>query len=316
MAPAAPEVKSLANKAGGTAISTYVGQESQPSDQDIWGNTKLSELKNAEQRKWAEILKRIYPRGNAGRVIDDLSDREPDCPRHMLNEMGRGSLRDALSTTSGMGMVLKPREFQRMLLAHVGKEDMADDLDERGVTFGPPRGDEEEAPCEGLGRSHMSGGLMRKLMPMLADKSYFGPVVRKRIIVIRIKPRLGPPSGVEDSPLLSKISSAYNWYRREMLKVAADAEDIMATNPELHAAVMGVDTVDVFSKEAGSLRRWAPLSAVPATLMYSAHLREEGRKGRPLGSVDRFLANHPYISSLGTAAALRELLKGGVTPGR
>ena len=283
-------------------------------DEEIWGSTKVSALKNAEQKKWAEILKRIYPKGNAGRVIDDLSDREPECSHEMLNEMGRGDLRDALSTTSGMGMVLKPREFQRMMLSHAGKSEMADDLDERGVTFGPPRDGEEEAPCEGLGRHHMRHGLMQKLMPLLRDKSYFGPVVRKRIIVIRIKPQLGPSPGEEDSPLLSKIGAAYNWYRREMLKVAADAEAIMATNPQLQAAVMGVDTGDVFSKEAVSAKTLAPLGAFPATLMYSAHLRGEGQKGRQLSSVQRFLANHPYVSSLGTAAALRQLLKGGVTP--
>jgi len=98
------------------------------------------------------------------------------------------------------------------------------------------------------------------------------------------------------------------------VKVAADAEAIMATNPQLQAEVMGVDTGDVFSKEAISAKVWAPLSAFPATLMYSAHLRGEAQKGKRLGDVERFLANHPYVSSLGTAAALRELLKGGVTP--
>jgi hypothetical protein len=67
-------------------------------------------------------------------------------------------------------------------------------------------------------------------------------------------------------------------------------------------------------KEAGpSAAMVVPvLGSVPLTLMYSAHLRDKGLRGQPLGPVQRMVANHPLLSSMAVAGGVRGVLSSPV----
>jgi len=269
--------------------------------------------KMASQLKWADIVKEIGPSKAVGKVSPLLSDSEPELPKETLNEMGSGGLGEGLSTSSLAGMVLKPQEFQRACLCSMGKSGLADKLDNAGAVFKPT--DQEEAPCGPLSSDQMGSGLMSKLLPHLMGKSYFGPPVRQRIIRITIsKPDPQPAPTQVDSPLLSKVSAAYNWYRREQMKLAAEAPKILSEIPELHAAIYGMDTEDLFGKTAADLVNTkalaAILSAVPLTLMYSAHLRGKQRRGdKDMGFIKNMIADHPWLSTVASSAAMTAVMK-------
>lgn len=271
--------------------------------------------KTASHLKWADIVKRIGPGRAVGKVSPLLSADEPSIPKETLNEMGKGGLEKGLSTSSLMGMVLKPREFQRACLCSMGKEPLADKMDDAGAVFKPVDG--EMAPCSPLDAGHMDTGLLGKLLPLLLGKSYLGPPVRRRIIRITIIQPKPPEKDLElSSPILTKVGAAYNWYRREQMKLASDAMRTVVNTPELHAGIYGVGPEEMFGKTAGGIKETVNpatlgvlLGAIPLTLMYSAHQREKGRKGEDVGLVNRLVAEHPWLTTLAVGAGLREVMK-------
>jgi hypothetical protein len=185
-------------------------------------------------------------------------------------------------------------------------------MDEGGQVFAPHQG--ETPACNPLEAGHLDPELVRALLPFLSGKSYFGPVVRRRIVRLSMsEPQPQAPREEVTSPLLSKVSSAYNWYRREQMKLAADAMNVMTNNPELHAGLYGLSDVDLFkSAEAmpvNSKTLAVLLGAVPLTLMYSAHQRQRMKDDEMVGLLNRLVAEHPWMATIGTAAALREIMK-------
>jgi hypothetical protein len=292
------------------------------SGMDNWGETKLASVKVAapsphellkmSEEKWADIVKNIGPDKAVGQVSPLLSDSEPDLSKGTLNAMADRGLGKALSTSSLMGMVLKPREFQRICLRCMGKDSLADDLDDAGAVFRPS--DSEVAPCQELSAEGLDPRLLEMLMPLMGEKSYFGPVVRKRIIrIVLQKPTPVPKDTSVNSPLLSKVASAYTWYRREQMKLAADAMTVVPNIPSLHAGLYGIGDEDLFGKTASKVvdhkTLGVVLGAVPLTLMYSAHLRGKRRKGEELGMLSGLVADHPWLATAGMAAVLREAMK-------
>lgn len=269
------------------------------------------DLLKISAEKWADIIKEIGPSKAVGKVSPLLSASEETLPPELLNSMGESGVGKGLSTASLMGMVLKPEEFQRILLAAMGHQGFADKMDESGSVFTPQEG--ETAPCDPLESDQFSPGLMSKLMPHLSEKSYFGPVVRRRIIqIILSKPEEATPQKEVTSPLLSKVGSAYNWYRREQMKLAGDAMRLVPSIPKLHAGLYGLDEVGLFDKTAGWLTPKTLavlLGAIPLTLMYSAHQRGKEMRGEEIGLLNQLIADHPWLATLGTSAALREILK-------
>ena len=272
---------------------------------------KLStEDKEAAKRKWAEIIKEVGPSKAVGQTSPLLSASEPSIPRAALDAMGAKGLESALATPSLMGMVLKPQEFQRISLVSMGKKDLADQLDDAGACFRPRMG--EEGPCSCLEPHHADMDILRMLLPLLSQRSYYGPVVRRRIIrITMVKPKQPEPEQEVDSPLLSKVASAYNWYRREQIKVAASSVEKVTTIPELHAGIYGLEDGDLFKTAAlpDKTTLGLMLGSVPLTLMYSAHLRSERDKGEPLSAIGSLVADHPWLTSLATMSATRALME-------
>lgn len=270
------------------------------------GALKLAALKLADARKMAEIMKQLDPEGNMGRVSAVLSGREPSISKNTLNEMGKGDLESALATPSAMGMMLKPEEFQRIILAKIGRPDLADEFDRQGTTF--PPSSESEAPCGAIDSGHFSSDIMKALMPLMESRSFLAPVVRRRIIRITIAQPMNDDMKTASSPLLTKIAAAYNWYKAEAVKMACDTLDVLSSEPKLAAAVVGLsDEGMMYEKIAAGLSNATLLSlgSVPAVLMYGAHARSKALHGQPITRTERFAANHPLLSSLGTAAGIR-----------
>lgn len=287
---------------------------------------KVSDSKVGNIQKWSDIVKQIGPSAAVGKVTPLTDAAEPDIPKDTLNEMGEMPMEKALATPSLMGMVLRPREFQRIMLTGSGHKGLADTMDDAGAVFKP--GDGEEAPCSSLSSGDMAPSLMKALLPFLGDRSYYGPVLRRRIIRITIcAPKPEAPEREMESPLLSKVASAYNWYRREQMKLAADGPGLMAETPELHSALYGLDDSNLFGKESAAtsqkmltgvakeIGRIDPktlgvvLGSIPITMMYSAHLRGKRRRDEEMGVLKNLIADHPWIASIGIAAGLREIMK-------
>ena len=95
--------------------------------------------------KSAEIDKEVSSIPDAAKAIPLMTKNEPDLSSDMLHALSSVPLSNALSTTSGLGMVLRPREFQRIILIRGGQAPLADALEDKNITFPQV---EESTPCD------------------------------------------------------------------------------------------------------------------------------------------------------------------------
>ncbi len=189
--------------------------------EDEW---KRSLVKGAEEKK-SEIEKEIVPSQLAAKAVPLLTKNEPHLPKELQDALASVPEDQALSTASGMGIVLRPAEFQRISLVRMGCQPLADALGESGVVFPKaPSGGEDL----GLDPSKFVRGLGRLLAPMMGMRSALGPFIEKRVVIISSDPEAKgaqPPS--HSSELLRKIGSSYASYRSQLMDVVPSAQDLI-----------------------------------------------------------------------------------------
>jgi hypothetical protein len=240
-----------------------------------------------------------------------LESREPDLPRKVLNHLGSLPLSRALGTTSMMGMVLKPREFQRVALIGKGKPGLADDLERSGNVFrqGPASRCARPCGCMCCKASKVdpfdSDAITIKIMlPHMRDRSAFAPMLSRRI-VRQIKLPHRPHAQAEvDHPLLNKLGSAYTAYREGLMDVVPQAARCATNEAVVIEALMQHGLDDLFT---GSVKTAAPMGALdkmliagvlPLTYLLAAHVRGKKDRGDRVGLIQNFVEQHPILASM------------------
>lgn len=179
---------------------------------------KVAFLGKSAKLKRGEIIKDIVPDGQGDKVVPLNTTEEKELPKELLDIISQSNpLEEILSTLGGLGTVLRPREFQRVILVQVGKKGLADDLERNHVVF-PKSDDEESVP---MGPGFFSKTLARFLAPLLGCRSAFRPTVRGRIVISITKKEEEKDGKTkissQNSALLNKIGSTYNGYRRALM---------------------------------------------------------------------------------------------------
>ena len=206
--------------------------------------------KGAEQKR-AEIEKQVVPSQFAGKAIPLMTKHEPDLADPMLDAMAAKPLDQALSTSSGLCMVLKPQEFQRIVLVGMGKPALADDYQERGVLFPSTT---ERADGLQLSPDKFLPALARLLMPLFDMRTAMAPAVEQRVVISTTPAPAEAASPSHSSELLRKIGSAYNTYRDQLLDMAPHSQVLL----QKVASVNDVDLLKVASSDASDV--FTPLS--------------------------------------------------------
>jgi hypothetical protein len=187
---------------------------------------KFAFLGKQAKNKDAEIIKDVVPSQFAGKAVPVLTSSEADLPRDVLDALGSSPLEHALSTPSGLGMVLRPREFQRIILIQMGHRPLADRLESEGTVF-PKSEDRLDVP---MGPSFFSPLLAHLLAPLMASRSALGPAIEKRVLVASTGPKEKQGSYPSlSSGLLRKIGAAYNSYRDGVMELVAHTQDLVAS---------------------------------------------------------------------------------------
>jgi hypothetical protein len=204
-------------------------------------------VKVAGHSKLSEILKEIPAGAFSLRSLPGLAASEPDLPTETLDAMAEHPLPAALGTASSMGIVLKPREFQRIVLIRMGEQPFADELDAGHQVFAPSH-EEIKAPTD---PSALVNEIVYLLSKLVAQRSAFQPHLTSRNMRAKRNFSLPTPSTVEH-PLLSKVSAAYNGYRRDVLLKLSQAKESVQSDPTLWETMVSKDLVNMFSKTASS----------------------------------------------------------------
>lgn len=221
--------------------------EKAASAEDMW--LKFAFLGKDAKLKRSEIIKDVVPDQFKGKAIALSTANEKDLPKSLLNQLAeRSPLEQILSTSGGLGMVLRPREFQRIILIQVGRKDLADDFDKKNITF--PKV-EEKTPVP-MGPQFFSKVLASLLGPFFDGRSALGPALESRLALSVVKEEDKPKTKTssQDSELLRKIGSAYAGYRSSLMELVAHAQPLIddATGlPDDLKKVAAAETDEVFT---------------------------------------------------------------------
>lgn len=280
---------------------------------------KTSAVKAAFQRKAAEIEKDVPASQFGGKALPIEADR-PDLPDSVLDSLGGApSLSEALSTPTTMGIALKPREFQRITIIHLGRRPLADQLDEQGSVFGPTEDCDESVP---MGPEHFSTALKSLLLPHMEGRSCIEPVVKRKIVKIvvtnapdTLEPE--PKIASKADPFLRKIAAAYNGYLSRVVDCLRGTDEVVNGNSDLWSAVWKEGVSDHFYKTASEASKVDPrvlIGALGSAWLLSQMAKWQQRdammgKREPTGMLTDTAANNPKL--LMAAAGLMALHQQG-----
>lgn len=258
-----------------------------------------SPTKSASHRKVSELIKDIPAGPFTKETLPRVEKTERDIPNDVLDLMGGLPLGEATSTPGMAGIVLKPREFQRMILVHMGEKPLANELDQKGQTFGHTEEIDDSIPVrEGLVNQPLLNLLAA--LGLLPDRSLAGSALKKRSRPQKTSEVpdavASQPLGSESDPLMKKLAAAYNGYRRNLIKKAGSLEQYLVTDSLLRSELFGQSMAEAF---AGGVEKTANVSVLsPDSLAYlvGAHYRDR----------DFHLSSKEVVASLAQTGGLAE----------
>lgn len=181
-----------------------------PGDLEKLGSLNRISEKNASHKKLSQLIKEITVSGFAKRLLPRIERSEPYFPPSLLDFLARRhSMNTCCSTLGSLGMILKPREFQRIVLVKIGEDAWANELDKRNVVFAPSEEVEEEI---GIEPRFVEESLIDKLQPYVEDRSAAEPFLSNRELK-----EVNPKESYTKDPFLQKVANAYNGYRQSLL---------------------------------------------------------------------------------------------------
>lgn len=270
------------------------------------------QIKLASSAKLANILKRIP--AMSAKLMPALEASEKPLGSSVLSRLSRHPMDRVMTTAASSGIVLRPREFQRIMLIRIGKPRLADRLDGAGHLFPPTSGVDRSFSIGSP--SQFSPDIMSILRPLIQDRGILGPQMNRRVMVIRRNPRpvamkitlikrasvAAPVLSGEEKELLNKISEGYNSYRLQLLeKMGSIVENITCRDTRLLSTIEESKLEDAFtgsgfSKEA-TLLPAALASALPMAYLYGAHVRGKRGTGQQVGPLEGFVERHPILAT-------------------
>jgi hypothetical protein len=278
----------------------------------------ISRLKEklAKKQKVSKILKRVP--AMSAKVLGPLNEAEPNLGCSTLNRLGSHPLNRVLTTSAAGGIVLKPREYQRIILIRIGRPGLADRLDHAGQIFPQSQAVDKSVS---FGRpNEYSTSIRNLLMNIIPQRSMFEPVLRRRITIIRpaggstnpeaqrmlVLRKLGSSVDInlsdDEKGLLNKIAASYNGYRIQLMEnMNSIVDDITRGDIKLLSTIDdGARLEDAFmgqdiTKEAKL--PFALLGVLPMAYLYGAHARKKRGRGEPLGALDKFVERHPVLAT-------------------
>jgi hypothetical protein len=235
--------------------------------------------------KEATILKEVP---GLGTNLNPLFEKEESLPEALLRRLADRPLGNALGALLGKGILLKPSEFQRIVIVQKVGDQEASRLFRGNRVFSPQ--------TSGLGLSPIHKSFIGAPLPgdessIMSARSMFCPHSFSRLekLAFAQPAEIYEPLGGPEEELLGKL---YFDYRTQALGLLGEVTSHGGLEKTAYPATMGALLKKVPA--------WALL--IPLVYAYSAHLRGKEQKHMPLNLVERFIANHPVLTSSGMTA--------------
>ena len=246
--------------------------------------------------KLGELLKRIPA---AAEKIEPIAAKEPIIRKRIVIRMSGVPLGDALTTLSSMGIMLKPREYQHMVLRKLGQTKLANAMWDNNEVFTPTEKVDRSVEFGKLGQFNV--GLRDLLMEVIPERSLFDPVMGDRFHKLASRGTHKSPKLVNNE-LLEKIAASYNGYRVQAVeKLATIVNDITIKDKKIMNRITSGLLEDGFlfgtTKTAGAGDASVLLGFLPLAYLYGAYVKKQRSIGAQLGPVDSFIEKHPNFSA-------------------
>jgi hypothetical protein len=216
-------------------------------DHNCGGMAKLGRAfgKTAAHSKVADIIKDI-PAGSFGaHKLPELEQSEPTFSREDLNELAEHPLPHVLGASSVMGMILKPQEFQHLVLERMGETELLEQLERSNEVF-PPSKEFTQVDINFGPEDDEYQQLYTLLCKYVPHRGCYGAPFTVRVHLKRNEMKVPLPRVTAIShPLLCKLSAAYNGYRRNVLTKLSEATEVLQRDPRLREQVLeeGIGTM-------------------------------------------------------------------------
>jgi hypothetical protein len=265
--------------------------------------------KTAAGRSWkgaalskSSTMEKETPALSPAFIAERLADEEPDLPDDMLKGCGSKSLKEVLSALTTMGVVLKPAEFQQLVLRSKGKANLADALLQVNGVF-KPEDDEEDLDIGNPGSA--DSDTLRKLVPWMGERSMHKPFLHKRITIVITRKghpaRKHGPSKVSADKVpaglgaeLRKTAALYNGYVRAVMSRFGEFESAAAKHAGYGPLILEEKTAAIGLK--GTLAMMTPILYLMA---------KAGKDAKDAGAIRKFVGHHPVIASSLLAGAAK-----------
>lgn len=251
---------------------------------------KEASLKLAEAEKISEIFKRVNSLP-MGRAVPMRVGREAMIPEDILDRMAdRGDLPSTLGGLGAAGIMLRPREFQRVYLRSRGDHELARDLHDSGRVFAPRPGSVGVLRISVMGRAPSS--LMSLIAPLLRERSSLTPMAIRRVGVMQSRPMIKEGSFIDD-PVLDEVAVAYDSYRTNL---ALMSEELMKTamhTPEIMSMVR-TERGGEYNSSEGVMQAISLLPVLYFVTAYKEHMCHCGMS--PVEFAVQFACKNPQIT--------------------
>lgn len=255
---------------------------------------KLSGMKLADLTKQVPIMK----------VLDR---EEPSIPNGVLDHLGTRPLAPTFATLGSLGMILKPREYQRIVLTRLGRPGLSDFMDRMGQTF-PPCACARPDRSVRFGRGDLDRDLLATMLPMMPHRSMFAPLLERRLATTRglsVAPDV-KTKVAEDSELMQRLSAGYAGYLGSTIEKIAELANKVALQDPAVVATLYPDALESVllgnerTKQAGAAEKALMFGVLPAMYLLAKATKDDNE---PV--VRNFVKKHPVI----TASMLIGLLR-------
>lgn len=297
--------------------------------------------KDAEEPKTAEIEKEVPVQAaepvslGAQAQAKALIAYEPSLPAGAIRKLASLPLKEALSTLSYTGIMLRPQEFQDLvLMSEMGSEKLARNLGERGIRFLELVDKDiqvEVQPDRDLVHpDHITKTAFETFNAYIPHRSILEPYLSSRVERIRHLPadrfKYAAPQDLSWTKtadpglfeLLGSLGLAYFAYRKGMPIEAREFESVVMKHPWLGPVLVGstsagLNLLDAIAGPSSAARSdrmladartkvgvsWKSIGTVvgPIGLAYlaSASARRKEMEGRDLNPVEKVMRDYPAL---------------------